>query len=97
MKAWAYLSLYFADKLRAGVALETFRQTKKKEEQSKSVSLLKKASSHWDKLVDVTKQHYNSVPAVQLSRSEQGNDAVFSWEQYRDQAMRDIRIAESAR
>jgi len=97
IRAWSYLSLYFADKLRAGVALETFRQTKKKEEQSKAVSLLKKASSHWGRLVEVTKQHYNSVPAVQLSRSEQGNDAVFSWEQYRDQAMRDIRIAESAR
>ncbi len=97
IKAWSYLSLYFADKLRAGVALETFRQTKKEAEKSKSVSLLKKASLHWDKLIEVTKEHYNSVPAVQLSRSEQGNDAVFSWEQYRDQVMRDIRIAESAK
>jgi len=96
VQAWAYLSLYFADKLRAAVALETFRQTKTKEEQNKSVALLRKAAAHWDDLVKVTKQHYNSVPAVQLSRSQQGDSAVFSWEQYRDQVMRDIRIAESA-
>jgi len=97
VQAWACLSLYFADKLRAGVALEKFRKTKVKEEQSKSVELLENAAIHWDELIEVTKQHYKAVPAVQLSRSKQKHEAVFSWERYRDQVKRDIQIAKAAK
>jgi hypothetical protein len=97
VQAWAYLSLYFADKLRAGVALETFRKTKVKVQQTKSVALLESAARRWAKLVEVTKQHYNPIPAVQLSRSQNDPDAVFSWERYSDQVKRDIQIAEAAK
>lgn len=93
VQAWAYLSLYFAGKLRAGVALEMFHKTKTKEHQRKSVALLKDAARHWDELAEVTKRHYNPIPAVQLSRSQQRHNAVFSWEQYSDQVKRDIQIA----
>jgi len=97
VQAWAYLSLYFADKLRAGVALETHRKTKVVKEQKKAVALLEDAARHWNEIIAVTKQHYNSVPAVQLSRSRDGHKAVFSWEKYRDQVERDIQIAEKVR
>ena len=97
VQAWAYLSLYFADKLRAGVALDTFRKTKVKEQQSKSVTLLESAARHWSQLVEVTKQHYNPIPTVQLSRSQNDPNAIFSWERYSDQVKRDIQIAEAAK
>lgn len=93
VEAWAYLSLYFADKLRAGVALETYRKTKVKKEQKKAVAFLEDAARHWNALIAVTKQHYNAVPAVQLSRTSQGHKATFSWEKYRDQVKRDIQLA----
>jgi hypothetical protein len=97
VQAWAYLSLYFADKLRAGVALETFRKTKAKEQQTKSIVLLESAAGLWAKLVEVTKQHYNPIPAVQLSRSQSNPNAVFSWQRYSDQVKRDIQIAKAAK
>jgi len=97
VQAWACLSLYFADKLRAGVELETFRKTKAKGQQRKAVLLLKNAAQHWKEIVEVTQQHYNAIPAVQLSGSKQKHNAVFSWEQYSDQVKRDIQIAEAAR
>ncbi len=97
VQAWAYLSLYFADKLRAGVALETFRKTKVKEQQTKSITLLESAAGHWAQLVEVTKQHYNPIPAVQLSRSQNNPNAVFSWQRYSDQVKRDIQIAKAAK
>jgi hypothetical protein len=97
VQAWAYLSLYFSDKLRAGVALETFRKTKAKEQQRKAVLLLENAAQHWKEIVKVTQQHYNPAPAVQLSRLKQKHKAVFSWEQYSDQVKRDIQIAKIAR
>lgn len=96
VRTWAYLSLYFADKLRAGVALETFRKTKAIEKRQEAVSLLKKAAEHWAKVVDITSWHYHPIPAVQLSRTERENDAVFSWKQYQDQVERDIQIASNA-
>ncbi|MEE9357012.1 MAG: hypothetical protein V3U62_01400 [Sedimenticolaceae bacterium] len=97
VEAWAYLSLYFADKLRAGVALETYRKTKVKKEQNKAVALLEDAARHWNDIIAVTKQHYNAVPAVQLSRTSQGHKATFSWEKYRDQVKRDIQIAKKVK
>ena len=97
VQAWARLSLYFADKLRAGVALEMFRKTKATEQQRKSVALLESAAAHWAKLVEITKQHYHPIPAVQLSRSPKESETVFSWERYSDQVQRDIQIAESAK
>lgn len=97
VQTWAYLSLYFADKLRAGVALETFRKTKSEEQQRKAIELLENAAQHWKEIIKVTQLHYNPVPAVQLSRLKQKHKAVFSWEQYNDQVQRDIQIAEAAR
>jgi len=97
VQAWAYLSLYFSDKLRAGVALETFRKTKAKGQQRKAVLLLENAAQHWKEIIEATQQHYNPVPAVQLSRLKQKHKAVFSWEQYSDQVKRDIKIAKAAR
>jgi hypothetical protein len=97
VQAWAYLSLYFADKLRAGIALETFRKTKAKEQQTKSIALLESAAGHWAKLVEVTKQHYNPIPAVQISQSQSNPNAVFSWQRYSDQVKRDIQIAKAAK
>jgi hypothetical protein len=93
VQAWAYLSLYFADKLRAGVALDIFRKTKAKAQQTKSIALLESAAGHWAKLVAVTKQHYNPIPAVQLSQSQNNPNAIFSWQRYSDQVKRDIQIA----
>ncbi len=96
VQAWAHLSLYFAEKLRAGVALETFRQDKDIRRKQEVVTLLKKAAGHWDDLIAVTKAHYDAVPAVQLSRSGRADRALFSWELYREQVQRDIQIASQA-
>ncbi len=96
VQAWSHLSLYFAKKLRAGVALEMFRQSKEGHRREEAVNLLKKAAGHWEDLIAVTKAHYHAVPAVQLSRSATKGGGSFSWEQYRDQVQRDVQIASEA-
>jgi hypothetical protein len=95
VQAWAYLSLYFADKLRAGIALETFRKINAGEQKAKAVQLLENAAQHWKKTVEVTQQHYHPVPAVQLSRLKEKHKAVFSWQQYSNQVKRDIQIVKA--
>jgi hypothetical protein len=90
VKAWAHLSLYFADKLRAGVALEAFRREKDPKEKGKAIAFLERAAGHWDALVEVTRPLYPEVPLVHIEGRK------FSWAAFRDQVARDLEIARRA-
>lgn len=90
VRAWAHLSRYFADKLRAGVALESFRRSRDPAEKARAVGLLEEAARHWDRLVEVTGPVYPEMPLVPLG------DRKFSWAAFRDQVARDIEIARAA-
>jgi hypothetical protein len=88
LEAWAHLSLYCADKLRAGVALATFRKTGLQSEKERAIALLQTCVKHWGKVVAVTDGHYRETPHV--------SGEVFSWANYRDQVDRDVAIAKAA-
>ncbi|MBW8003248.1 MAG: hypothetical protein FVQ80_14725 [Planctomycetes bacterium] len=88
IKAWSFLSLYFADKLRAATALQTYRQTKKTDQKQKALTLLKNAVTHWDNLIAVTKPHYKQAHSVHLGQKK------FSWETFREEVLRDIQIVQ---
>jgi hypothetical protein len=90
VRAWSHLSLYFADKLRAGVALEAFRRGKDPNEKEKAIAFLDKAAAHWDALVEVTRPVYPEVSLVHLEGRK------FSWAAFRDQVARDLEIARKA-
>jgi hypothetical protein len=100
LETWAYLSLYFADKLRAGVALHTFRLSGDKSQQQTAVKLLTHCQEHWQKLSKITASHYQEVPYIEGYRSG-GNgykDALrFSWTKYLPQVARDIELAKEAK
>ncbi len=87
VKALSHLSLYFADKLRAAVALETFRVARTASEKTKAVTLLETAKSHWVEVIAVTKPHHNTIPLLHT-----GNTG-FSWEVYLKEVERDITTA----
>jgi len=107
---WGYLNLYFADKIRAGVALETFRRTGEATQKESAVSLLETALEHWDTIVEVTNSHYHEHPYADdweadlretLGDSfsyhpDYFSDPTFSWERFRDQVKRDVEIAKRA-
>jgi hypothetical protein len=86
IRAWANLSLYFSEKLRGAVALETYRNTKEKQQQEKAVKFLEKAAMYWEELIKVT-THYKEVPSVHLGAEK------FSWEKFRNEVQRDIELA----
>ncbi len=87
LETWGYLGLYLADKLRAGVALQTYRTTGAAQEQQKAIALLQSASSHWAHLSQITDAHYHNVPHPAVE--------TFSWSKYTDQVQRDIQIAQN--
>jgi hypothetical protein len=76
VKAWAYLGLYFAKKIRAGVALN---QNKK----SEAVGYITEAQKCWQDLVRVTDAH---IQASHLAITED----YFHWKNYQDEVDKEV-------
>ncbi len=89
VQAWSYQSFYFASKLRAAVALETFRVTGDPGKKKEAIDHIKSAKVNYQQLVDVTKQHHQPVPLIHTGKT------MFHWEAYMDQVDRDITVAEN--
>jgi hypothetical protein len=95
ISTWSYLGLYFADKLRAGVALAEYRLTGNIQSKNEAVSLLEKCLMHWDQVIHFTSSRYLKTPHVSTQRY--GDEfSGFSWEELRPQIVRDIEIAKNA-
>jgi hypothetical protein len=100
LETWANLSKYFATKLRAGVALQTFRVKKDKSEQEKAVKLLSDCLNYWKKISEITKGHYQDVLYLDdhsTASNPQNDGKTFSWSKYLPQVERDIAIAKEAK
>ncbi|MFC1761523.1 hypothetical protein ACFL6U_05550 [Planctomycetota bacterium] len=89
VQAWSHQCLYFAEKLRAAVALEQYRVSGDQKKQALSVTCLKDAKKHWQNLVSVTQPHHQPVPGGQVK------NVKFSWAHFLDQVERDINVAEN--
>ena len=86
---WAYLSLYFAEKLRAGIALTTFRQTSQSSWKAAAINRLEQAADYWDEVVDLTEDHYRETPYRK--------DETFSWAAYQQATRQDVELAERSK
>lgn len=98
LETWAYLSRYFADKLRAGVALQTYRLSGDKVKQQESIDWLTKCVAHWQRVSELTAGHYREVPYIEGNTfgGKAYKDALrFSWLKYLPQVERDIKLAEA--
>lgn len=92
---WSHLGLYFADKLRAGVALQTFYKTGELAKKQQAVTLLQKCNDHWQQVVVLTRDRYQPVPHVATQNYGPGF-STFSWEALYPQVQRDVNIASEA-
>jgi hypothetical protein len=88
VQAWSYQGFYFAQKLRAAVALETYRVSGDQGKKEEAVALLKSAKWHYQKLIEVT-LHHQPISMVQLGGE------LFHWKLFLDQVERDITVAEN--
>ncbi len=90
VRIWARLCLYFAEKLRAGVALQTYRVTGRTSERDRAIRHLRQALEHWTALVEQARPYYGPVPLIHTG------SVPFSWELYLDRVRHDVTIAETA-
>ncbi len=91
VKAWGLLAKYFALKIRAATALQTYRVTQAKAEQTKAVTLLEEAFDIWKELSAVTDDVYNEVESAKLIWIEKPK--LLSWKAFIKDAEYDIEIA----
>ncbi|MBW3630507.1 MAG: hypothetical protein KY464_14575, partial [Gemmatimonadetes bacterium] len=98
-ETWSFLSLYFAEKLRAGVALETFRRTGAEAERQRAIDHLETALLLWEGVIGTTAGHYHPMPHVFAENAPMtgGLRNGFSWEGLRDQVARDLDLARTLR
>lgn len=94
IRTWALLSQYFASKLRAGVALQFFRQQGKNKEKESAIQYLEECLEVWRDIAEITDKNYYEVPYFK-SNIREDNPAVdnFSWKKYIPEVERDIEIA----
>ena len=85
VRSWANLSLYFADKLRAGVYFDEAMKTKDLGLKNKAVVQLENAARHWLDLIESTQQ-YQEVTLLHIRNFK------FSWEMYYPRVLKDIEI-----
>jgi len=71
IETWCHLGFYFADKLRAGVALETFNLAKQPIDKQKALKYLEECLEHWENIVKLTEDNYKPMPYVSMGHQDQ--------------------------
>jgi len=102
VKVWANLGLYFAEKLKGAVALQTYRVKGGEENKRSAVEHLENALQFWDVVISITRPLYNDMPLVHYSeqdgKSWKENDHLrFHWELIRPDVAKDVEIAKGAK
>ena len=90
IKTWAYLSLYFSEKLKGAMYLDEAIKTKNKTLQQNAIVHLENAVVHWDNIIKTTNKQYQPVSLLHIKTTK------FSWGMFRSQVLKDIEIAKNA-
>jgi hypothetical protein len=77
IKAWAYLGLYFSDKLKSAVEYQKYITTSNTDFHEKAVVHLEHATEKWQQLVKVTQPVYQPVPLMHYTHT--GGNEHFHW------------------
>jgi hypothetical protein len=101
IKTWAYLGLYFSEKLRGGTALQYYRTTADATQKNESIRHLELALEHWNTIAGITGKYINEFPLLHLGdRFNNGGNkrpgSKFSWANFTSEVAFDIEIARNA-
>ncbi len=88
IKAWAYLGLYFSNKLRAAVEYKAYRVHGDESNIRRAVRLLETATEQWSELVKTTQAVYDPVPMMGVDYNT--DLKVFHWSMYEKQVQDEL-------
>ena len=101
VQIWANLGLHLAEKIKAAVALQTYRTTGQEAQKQAAIQHLKATLRYWDTVIAITRPLYNDMPLVHLTEQKghtwaENNKLRFHWDKLRPDVVKDIEIAEKA-
>jgi hypothetical protein len=89
IEAWCAYGSYFAEKLRAGVALATARANNDAKQQAAAITALERALAHWKRLAELGAK-FNQLPIPSSSKEP------FSWTSLTPAVEKDIEMSRKA-
>lgn len=97
VKAWAYLGLHLAEKLRGGVTLKSYRESGDRAEKRAAIKHLEAALAYWDSLIEVTRPIYKDMRLTHYNHNsfDANPDNLFHWALIRDEVARDVEVAKA--
>ncbi len=98
VKAWASLGLYFAEKLRGAVELQTYRTSGRHSDKDAAVAHLGKALGYWDQVILITRPIYKDMPLAHYNPPDnrRNDNNLFHWARLRPVIAQDIAEAQAA-
>ena len=101
VKVWANLGLFFAEKIKGAVSLESYRINGNEKEKQSAVKHLENALNIWDNIISITRPIYNDMPLVHYSEQDgkswkENDDLRFHWALLRNDVLKDVEIAKNA-
>jgi hypothetical protein len=101
IKAWSNLGLHLAEKIKAAIALHTYKTKGGEENKQKALQHMEKALQYWDAVITITKPLYNEMPLVHYSEQDgkhwKENDHLrFHWEKLRPDVVKDIETVKNS-
>jgi len=101
IKTWANLGLHLAEKIKGGVALQTYRLKGGEQNKQAAIKHFENALQYWDKIISITRPLYKDMPLVHYSEQDGKNwkenyKLLFHWEKLRPDVAKDIETAKKA-
>lgn len=98
VQTWANLGLHLAEKLRGGIALQTYRTTGDEAQKRAAIGHLERALACWDEVVRITRPLYRDMRLTHYNHNlfTANDDNLFHWALIRDEVAEDVAIARRA-
>jgi hypothetical protein len=95
VRAWAYLGLHLAEKLRGATALQIFRASGAARDRQRAIAHLQKALGYWDQLIAVTRPLYADMKLTHYNGNsfDTNPNNLFHWARIRQDVARDVEVA----
>jgi hypothetical protein len=99
IKVWSYLGLHLTEKIKGGIALQTYRTLGGENNKQDAIKHLQMALTYWGNIITITKPLYKNMPLVHLSQQggKESNEnfyLTFHWERVRPDVEKDIESAQ---
>ena len=89
VEIWSYLSLYLAEKIRAGVALAEYWEENNPQLQEKAIAHIESGIDYWETIIAISEPLYLEMPLVHNNRA-QPKGRKFHWKNYLEEVKADL-------